>query len=90
MANAFMPKYFFHDERGGRRITDFEGIVLPDLESAKQLALETAAEVASEDLATGLPLVEQFIIITGDDRCGELLRVRVEACNDVQERRASR
>ena len=82
-----MPHYYFHVERAGERIVDEEGSDLSDLQSVQALAVRSAADLAAEDLKSGIDAVEQFIVVqngAGQD----VVRVRVFALVEVQAARS--
>ena len=73
-----MPRYFLHVEADGHRFDDEEGTEFPNLEAARQTALRAAAQIAADDLASGVERLCQRIIVT-DPNGAELLSVIVEA-----------
>ena len=85
---TLVPRYYFHVERAGQRILDEEGSDVSDLESVQGLAVRAAADLAAEDLKSGVHSVEQFILVeneTGQD----VLRVRVFALVEIQAKRCA-
>ena len=83
-----MPHYYFHVERDGQRLSDEEGSDHSDLQSVQGLAIRAAADLAAEDLKSGLDSVEYFIVV--EDEAGQdLIRVRLFAVVEVQEARSA-
>ena len=82
-----MPHYYFHVERAGERIVDEEGSDLSDLQSVQALAVRSAADLAAEDLKSGIDAVEQFIVV--QNKSGQdVVRVRVFALVEVHAARS--
>ena len=48
-----MPRYYFHLEGRGSRLTDDQGITLPDAEAAWYQAVRSAREAIRADLQLG-------------------------------------
>lgn len=82
-----MPHYYFHVERAGERIVDEEGSDLSDLQSVQALAVRSAADLAAEDLKSGIDAVEQFIVVQ-NEAGQDVVRVRVFALVEVQAARS--
>ena len=61
-----MPRYYFHVHGRSNRLTDEQGVVLPDTEAAWYQAVRSAREVIRADLQLGLPYDEQTIEIADD------------------------
>ena len=48
-----MPRYFFHFQDGPARLTDPEGVALPDSEAAWYHGVRSAREIVDQDLRVG-------------------------------------
>lgn len=48
-----MPRYFFHFQDGPARLSDPEGVALPDPEAAWYQGVRSAREIIDQDLAAG-------------------------------------
>ncbi len=66
-----MPRYYFHLHGRRNRLTDEQGVVLPDPEAAWYQAVRSAREVIRADLHLGLSYEEQTIEIA--DERGRLI-----------------
>lgn len=63
-----MPRYFFHIRDGVETRTDFNGLILPDLEAAVAWALETACRALSDDALEGAVPMNKRVEV--EDQCG--------------------
>lgn len=61
-----MPRYYFHVHGYGHRLTDEQGVVLPDSEAAWYQAVRSAREVIRADLHLGCSFEQQRIEIVDD------------------------
>ena len=58
-----MPRYYFHLEEGGSRITDDEGLSLPDATAAQAEAVKGARSIMASEVLNGtLPLAATLIV----------------------------
>jgi hypothetical protein len=66
-----MPRFFFHIA-DGEQFPDEEGIILPDIRAAIQVAAAGAREIVAEDLkqGNGLPQYERIEI---EDESGQIV-----------------
>jgi hypothetical protein len=66
-----MPRFFFHIA-DGEQFPDEEGIILPDIRAAIQVAAAGAREIVAEDLkqGNGLPQNERIEI---EDESGQIV-----------------
>ncbi len=63
-----MSRYFFHIRDGDERRTDFNGVILPDLEAAVAWALDIARRALSDDALEGaMPMSKRVEV---EDQCG--------------------
>ena len=58
-----MPRFYFHIEHDGNRLSDDEGSEVVNLEAARQAALRAAADITADDLRTGAERVSQRIVV---------------------------
>lgn len=65
-----MPRYYFHTEIGQDRVTDPEGIELPDADAAWEKARATALSVMARDRASQARLMSACLVVT--DEAGEI------------------
>jgi hypothetical protein len=61
-----MPRYFFHLNAPGSKVTDDEGLVLPDAEAAWYQAVRSAREMIRAELHMGTSWEGQAIEIADD------------------------
>jgi predicted O-methyltransferase YrrM len=68
-----MPRYFLHIRDGDELIPDEEGSDLPDLDAAREEAIQGARDILAEKIRTGDPLDGEKIEIC--DAQGHVLAV---------------
>jgi hypothetical protein len=61
-----MPRYYFHVHGPRDRLSDEEGVVLPDVEAAWYQAVRSARDLIRADVHLGCPFEEQAIEIADD------------------------
>lgn len=66
-----MPRYFFHTEIGQDRVSDPEGVELPDADAAWEKARVTARAVMARDRASQVRLMTACLVVT--DEAGEIV-----------------
>lgn len=66
-----MARYFFHLSDCSAELLDREGLDLPDLETAKQKALDYARDVLSADIKDGVLDLRYCIVV--EDETGQIL-----------------
>lgn len=69
-----MPRYYFHVQGPIDRLSDEEGLVLPDAEAAWYQAVRSAREIIRADVQIGCRFDDQMIEIA-DDRGRAVERV---------------
>jgi hypothetical protein len=77
-----MPQFYFHVDCDGERVEADEAFELPDIEAACHLAVQSAADIAAEDLKTGRHKVHQVVVVADEQH--EVLSVKVEAALEVK------
>lgn len=65
-----MPRYFFHI-RNSEHVDDAEGRELPDLEAAREHALEGARDLVCEDIRKGWLNLDHYVEVA--DEAGVVL-----------------
>ena len=68
-----MPRYFFHI-RNSKHVDDEEGRQLPDLDAAREFALEGARDLVCADIRKGWLNLDHFMEVA-DDTGAVLLRL---------------
>jgi hypothetical protein len=64
-----MPRYYFHVDGPEDRLTDEEGVVLPDVEAAWYQAVRSAREIIRADVRIGCRYDDQLIEIADERGC---------------------
>ena len=67
-----MPRFYLHFRKGEQFFRDPEGAVFPDLESARQEAMQSAREMAAESVKHNQDIEGQFEIM---DEAGKTLLI---------------
>ena len=62
-----MPRYYFHLRDRADRLTDEEGIALPDAEAAWYQAVRNARELVKADLHLGCPYEHKLVEIVDEE-----------------------
>ena len=71
-----MPRYFIHVRNGSGYAPDEEGRDFPDLEAARQIAIDSGVAMLAEELKGGHAFVNVTLFIE-DEQGEELLRIPV-------------
>lgn len=66
-----MARYYFHLREEDDRIEDEEGIELPDIEAARQLAIKNARTITAHEV-TGCGVVPLDLVIEIPDEAGRI------------------
>jgi len=61
-----MPRYYFH-LRDGEHTEDEEGLDLPDIEAARNVALEAARDIVCADIKHGWLNLDYRIVVADED-----------------------
>jgi hypothetical protein len=62
-----MPRYYFHFQDGGSRLTDREGQALPDQEAAWYHGVRSARDIIDQDLRVGAVRPGRLVEVMNDD-----------------------
>ena len=68
-----MARFYFHLQDGGELIPDPEGTELPDCDTARQEAFQSARELLANAIKAGKPKVPEAFVIA--DEAGRMLDV---------------
>ncbi len=66
-----MPRFYFHTEIGDDRVTDPDGVELPDADAAWERARATVRAVMARDMASQARLMTACLVVT--DQTGEIV-----------------
>jgi hypothetical protein len=65
-----MPYFYLHLKDGNRLLKDEDGVELPSVEHAREMALQAARELCGEAIKAGMDLVGEAFVIA--DECGRV------------------
>jgi hypothetical protein len=81
-----VPRFYFHIEGDGWRVSDEEGVEAANVDAARQAAVRAAADMAADGLRTGAGRVSERIVVA-DESGTALVAVTVDAALRIEGQR---